>query len=222
MKTILSALFLCMTIYSIAQKDVTINTSRKNIVPQAVLDVESTQTLYAGQEYTFNVTTSGNYDIRITAQNAKIEFVELSKKMTGGLIYKVTPIAPGKLSMTVWNVIDAKTKCSLIGRNFDVIDYPVPPIQLSNQTGGQFIEQMQDSTNITCAYPREQGIFESYEIKSWKATIGDKTFTGEGSMLSEEIIQYINQVDNEFMHMVVELNKNKTGHQSSEAIYLIK
>lgn len=222
MKTILFSLILVATINSIAQNEVVINTSRKKVPLQAVLNLESTKVLYAGQEYTFSLTTSGQYDIRLTAQNAKIELIEDSKKSTGGLRYKITPIEPGKLPLTIWNVIDEKSNVSLSAYNFNVINYPVPPIQLSNHFGGQIIEQIKDSTNLLCAYPRESGIYDTYEIKSWKATIGDKTFSGIGSKLSGEIINYINQADNEFMHLVIELNENKTGHLLSEAIFLIK
>ena len=222
MKTILFSIVLLTAINSIAQNDVTINTSRKDVPLQAVLNIESSNVLFAGQGYTFNLTTSGQYDVRLTAENADIELIKESKKSTGGLRYKVTPIAPGNLSMTISNVIDEKSKVSLSAYNFRVIDYPIPPIQLYKHGGGQIIEQLKDSTKLICAYPSESGIFDSYEIKSWKASIGNKTFTGDGSLLSAEIINYINQADNEFIHLVVELKKNKTGHLSTEAIFLIK
>ena len=54
-----------------------------------------------------------------------------------------------------------------------------------------------------------------------KAVIGEKVFNGTGPLLSEELIQYVNQSKNEYMHLTAFLAKNKTGYVKSEAIYLI-
>lgn len=222
MEKIIYGIFLFLSINTLAQNDTTVNTSRDNPTLQAVLNVESKRILFAGQEYVFNLTTSGQYDIRITAKNAKVELIEESKRTTGGFRYKVTPINPGEMSMTIRNVINEKSQVSLLGQTYSVINYPTPPIQLVGADNGQILDTINDSTTIICAYPFEYGINDTYEVKSWTGKIGDKVYFGNGPLLSMELINYINQVDNEFLHLRVELFENKTGHNETEGVYLIK
>jgi hypothetical protein len=106
MKSLTYYFIIFFSLSSFAQNDTTVNTSRENVPLQAVLNIESGKTLFAGQEYTFNITTSGDYQLRLTSKNAKIHLIENSKKSTGGLRYSVTPIDTGKLSITIWNVIN--------------------------------------------------------------------------------------------------------------------
>lgn len=208
---------------SACSQDTTLITSRGGNIPlQAVLDIETSKILFAGQEYTFALTTSGNYDILLTAKNARIQFIEDSKKSTGGLKYTLTPIDTGTCSITIGNQIDEKRTVGLKMQMFNVINFPIPPIQVGRKKSGDIINMLKDSVEINCSYPKETGIYENYEVTKWEATIGEKTFSGIGTLLSEELIQYINQANNEYMHLTAYLFENKTGHLKSEAIYLIR
>lgn len=222
MKSIIvfSIILFSVNVYS---QDTTLITKRgENIPLQAVLDVEGSKILYAGQEYTFALTTSGNYDIRLTAKNAKVKLIENSKKSTGGFRYTITPIDTGTCSITIGNQIDEKRSVSLKMQMFQVVSYPIPPIQINGVSSGEIIKSIGERAQITCSYPKETGINENYEISKWKATVGDQSFSGTGSVLSEELVQYIKRIDNEYMYLMVDLYENKTNHFKSEGIYLIK
>lgn len=222
MKTLISLIIVLLSV-NLYSQDTTLITARgENFLLQAVLDIETTEILYAGQEYTFTITTSGNYDIRLTAKNAKVQFVEDSKKSTGGLIYTVTPIDTGSCSITIMNQIDEKRIVSLKMQKFNVINFPIPPIQIDSKKSGEIIDRLKDKVEITCSYPKETGIYENYEVLRWEAKIGEKTFNGKGTLLSKELINYINQANDEYMHLSIILADNKTGHLKSEAIYLIR
>lgn len=222
MKTIIIGIFTFLSFCSIGQIETKLTTSRKDFPLQAVVNLDVQNVLYKGQDYTFSITSSGDYDLRVTAKNAQIKLIEDSKKGTGGLRYTVTPIDTGECQIHVGNVIDEKRSVSLVMYFYKVINYPMPPLQLNEFQSGQIISQLSDSTELKCAYPKESGVFESYEIKSWEVEIGDKTFTGKGNFLSNELIQFVNQKENEFLHIKVNLFKNRTGYSISEGIYLIR
>lgn len=61
--------------------------------------------------------------------------------------------------------------------------YPIPPIHLIGLKTGQSINELADSTVIECSFPKEFGILDNYEIKSWIAVIGDIKFSGDGHLL---------------------------------------
>lgn len=217
---LMAGLFFSLT--SFAQNDTIVITSRKNVPPQAVLDLESSNILYAGQEYTFWVTTSGVYPLRLTVKNGKVRLDKSSKKTTGGLKYTFTPLEPGECSIGIGNQMDEKRSVGLKAYLFQVIDCPMPPLSLKGMPNSQIITDLKESTEIQCAFPKETCLHDSYEIKSWSATIGDKVFSGQGSILTEELIQYVNQVNHQYLHFEVLLSENKTGHLRSEGIYRIR
>lgn len=222
MKTLFKGIFILISFFSIGQNDTKLITSRKDFPLQAVIGLDALNVLYKGQEYTFSITSSGTYDISVTSKNAEIKLIDDSKKGTGGLRYLVTPIDTGECSISVGNYINETRSVSLVRYTYKVIDFPMPPLQINNIQSGQIITQLSDSTEIKCSFPELSGIFESYEIKSWEVIIGSKTFEGKGNLFTKELIQYINQTKKEFLHLKVKLLKNKTGHNSSEGIYLIR
>lgn len=206
-------------------QDTTVIISRnqnQQIPLQAVLELESVKTLFVGQEYTFNLTSSGYYDIRITTANASVKLIEESKKSTGGFRYSFTPKETGKCAIIISNQIDEKKVVDLKMQTFQVINYPIPPIHIQKISSGNSIMKLDNASEITCEYSKETGIFEKYEIISWEAIISEKTFGGNGTMLSKELIQHVNEVDHKYMRLTVFLKANKTGHLSSEGIYYIK
>jgi len=221
MKSILNYLFVLLSLNSFAQKKTSIITERKNTLLQAVLNLQSIHVLYAGQEYIFSTTTSHEHAVELKVENARVQFIENSLKTTGGLQYSVTPIDTGSCTIQIGNRIDKKTSVSLYAQTFKVINYPVPPIQLIGSSTGQIISNLRDSTKIECSYDPQTGIFDKYEILSWNAKIGDKIFSGKDNQLSKEFIEYVNHVKNEFLHLEVILDQNKTGHLKSKGIYLI-
>ena len=222
MKTLINSYFIFLSFCSIGQNETTLITSRKDFPLQAVVDLDVLNILYKGQDYTFSITSSGTYDLKVTAENGQIKLIEDSKKGTGGLRYTVTPIDTGECSISVGNYINETRSVSLVKYFYTVIDYPTPPIQIQGIQSGQILSQLSETAELKCAYPVESGIFDSYEIKSWEVIIGSKTFEGKGNLLSNELIQYINETEKEFLHLRVKLVKNKTGHISSEGIYLIR
>lgn len=197
MKLISVIIIMLFSISAYSQDTTLITTRGGNIPLQAVLDIETSKILYAGQEYTLTLTTSGNYDIRLTAKNARIQLIEDSKKSTGGLRYTVTPIDTGTCSITIGNQIDEKRTVSLNMQMFNVINFPIPPIQIGRKKSGEIINIIKNSVEINCSYPKETGIYENYEISKWEAKIGEKTFSGSGALFSEELIKYINQTNDE-------------------------
>lgn len=188
MKSIITFTIMLFSLSAYSQDTTVITTRGENIPLQAVLDVESSKVLYAGQDYTFALTTSGNYDIILTAKNARVQLIENSKKSTGGLRYTVTPIDSGTCSITIGNQIDEKRTVSLKMQMFSVINYPVPPIHINRMSSGEIIKTIDDSTQIVCSYPKETGIYENYDVSKWEATVGEKSFSGTGFLLSEELI----------------------------------
>ena len=221
MKMTLTFLTLNLMICVFSQ-DTTITTSRENIPPQAVIGFEDIKTLFAGQEYTINVSVSGDNPIVISAKNAEVKLIEDSKKSTGGLRYSITPIKAGTVSVTIgYKREDGKT-ISLLMRMFSVIDFPPPSIEINRLKSGSVIKKLSDSTEIKCLYPMNTGIQDNFEVKSWEIKTGKKIFKGTEAFLSEEFIEYFNNVNDEYIHLTVFLKGNRTEHQKTEAIYLIK
>lgn len=221
MKLLILGFFLLLSITSIAQEETKIITSRKDFPLQAVIGLDTPPVLYAGQEYAFCATSSGNFDLVVTTHNAKLKLIESSKKGTGGLVYILTPIDTGECTISVGNQT-AERHFSLVKYHYSVINYPVPPLHLNNINSGQIITNLDDLTTIECSYSKETGVFDTYEIKSWEASIGNKTFNGKGNMLSKEMIDFVNQTPYEFLHLKVELDENKTGHSISEGVFMIR
>jgi len=222
MKPLILCILIFFSISSFSQETVVI-TSRENVPLQAVMNIGAGNILYAGQEYTFTITTSGEYDIRLETTNVKVHLIEESKLRTGGLSYVITPIDTGWCSIGISNQIDENRTVGLKTHNFKVINYPVPPLRLKGiWWPSQIISNLKYPSEIQCAYNRETGIWDSYEIESWTAKIGNKKFSGQGSLLSEELIQYVNEVDNQYLHFKVVLCENKTGHLKSDGIYYIR
>lgn len=225
MKLIIYIIPFLFSINLFAQNDTTlITTSRNEEIPlQAVVNLASIHKLYAGKEYMFEILTSGYFDIRVTFKNAKVKLIEESKRQTGGLRYLVTPVEPGPLSISVFNVTDKGRQVSLLANSYWVSNSPPPNIRLTGLANSQIISNLKDSTTLQCSYPIGSGLFvKNYKVVKWSATIGDKNFTGEGDLLSKELIQYINNLEKGFLHLKITLDENNTGHLNSEAVYLIR
>lgn len=222
MKLISVILIILFSTSTYSQDTIIITARGENIPLQAVVNIEASKILYAGQEYTFVLTTSGHHDIHLTAQNAKVQLMEDSKKSTDGLRYNVTPIDTGTCSITISNQINEKRIVNLTMQMFSVINFPIPPIQIGGKKSGEIIHTLKDNLEINCSYPQETGINDRYEVTKWEAKIGEKTFSGNGTLLSNELIKYINQANDEYIHFIATLAENKTGHFKSEAIYLIR
>jgi len=218
-----SMVFFFLSFSSIAQTDTVVITSRKDVPLQAVLDIETSEVLYAGQEYVFRVTASGDYDLRLTVKNAIVQLSEESKRNTGGLTYTLTPIDTGECMIGISNQINETRTVGLKTQFFKVINYPVPPLKIGRVRSGEIINSLlNDSTEIICSYPDKTGVYDEYEVESWTVKIGDKGFSGTGSLLTKELIQCLNHTDNEFLLLEVILEQNKTGHLKSEGVYLIR
>ncbi len=221
MKLIILAVIVLLSNITFTQKDKVIITKRDEMPLKAVMNLSASRTLYVGQEYTLNVSVSGNQPIKLVANNAQIEIDESSKRNTGGLTYFVTPIDTGKVYISI-GIMAEKNSVSLLAQNYSAVNYPVPPIHLGGVSSGPIISTLNEVTELKCHYPMEQGIFETYKIVSWKATIGEREFEGNGNQLSQELIQFANEQQEAFLHIEVELAKNKTGHSKSEGVYLIR
>ena len=205
-----------------AQNDTTLITSRENVPLQAVADIQGIHILYTGQEYTFNLVTSGDYDIRITAKNARVSILEDSKKSTGGLRYKVIPVEPGECSILISNQINESRVVSLKKQVYFVMDCPMPPLYLNRIQSGQIINDLKDSVKIECHYPQEMGIDDNYTVESWSVDVGDKSFSGTGNLLSSDLIKYCRVNNDELLHIKAVLRANNTDHTRSEGIFILR
>jgi len=118
---------------------------------------------------------------------------------------------------------DKKTASGLLAKSFYAINYPMPAVFVSGIRSGEIIRELAESAEISCKYDPSSGIFEPYPIKSWKALLGSKEFSGVGTILPEEFIEAINHADsNDVLKLTVELGRNETGYKSSEAVFLLK
>ena len=68
---------------------------------------------------------------------------------------------------------------------------------------GEILTELKDSAVIECSYPLELGIYETYKVKSWTANVGNRTFSGDGDVISHELTKYINETKNLFLHLTV-------------------
>jgi hypothetical protein len=218
----ITILFILLSNFSFTQHDTTIVVNRDNIPLQAVLDIDGFRTLFVGQEYRINLTTSGNYPIKITATNAYVEFLESSTKRTGGLVYKLTPKDTGECKIAIYNVINESRTVNLTLNTYQVIKSPRPTIKLNQFESGQIINKIDDKVELTCSYPKETGIFDKFEIISWKLLINDKKFEGKGNTLTNEVLDFVKNNNDIFLHVQVNLGENKSGYISSESIYLVR
>ena len=67
------------------------------------------------------------------------------------------------------------------------------------------------------------GIYNSYEVLSWKIQLSDKVFKGNDFHLTNEVIQAINDSEvNSTLFIQVELAENKTGYTSSKGVFIIE
>lgn len=218
----ITTLFILLSTFSFSQNDTSIVVIRKDFPLQAVLDIDGFRTLFEGQEYRINLTTSGDFPIKIKTTNADVEFLESSKKSTGGLIYKLTPKDTGECTIAIYNVINESRTVNLTLNTYKVIKCPQPTIKFNQFENGEIINKIDDKIELTCSYPKETGIFDKYEILSWTILINDIKFDGKGSSLTNEVIDFLNKNNNIFFHILVNLKENKTGHRTSESIYLVK
>ncbi len=221
MKLITLAVIAILSNITFAQKDKVIITKRDEMPLKAVMNLSASRTLYVGQEYKLDVSISGNQPIKVSYKNAEIAIDVSSKRNTGGLTYFVTPLDTGKVYISI-GIMTEKSFVSLLAQYYDAVNYPVPPIHFSGVSSEPIISTLNEVTELKCHYPKEQGIFETYNIVSWKATIGERIFEGKGNLLSNELILFVNEQQEAFLHMEVELAKNKTGHSKSEGVYLIR
>ena len=207
---------------TLAQKDTTIITKRDSIhLLQGVVCANSEMVLYSGQKYHFSISVSTDLDIKVNAINANIEFVESSKRGTGGMQYIITPIDTGICRINLG--ARGERDYGLMSRYFNVINYPVPPVFIRDIQSGGVIDNLFDSTTFDCKYPMGSGIFESYAIESWIAKLNDKTFEGKGNYLSKELINEVNRCESQtYLLITLNLSKNQTGHRQTEGIYIIK
>ena len=152
-----------------------------------------------------------------------IVFDEGSSRGTGPMRYKLTPLDTGKCYVTIGVQLEEKRSVQLLRKSFNVINYPTPPIHISNSISGEVIGNLDDSTSIVCKYPTSSGVYDSFEIKSWKVQLGDKVFKGKGNLLTNEVMQAINDSEtNSTLFVEVELSENKTGYTSSKGVFIIE
>ena len=118
--------------------------------------------------------------------------------------------------------VDEERSVSLKMQSFQVKEYPAPTILFSKQNSGQILSELSDSTELICAIPWDAGIDNKFEIQSWEIKVGEKVFTGNGPLLTKELIEYFNQSNDEYVHVNVNLAHNKTGYKTAESVYLIR
>lgn len=217
-----TTLFLLNFFSFYSQKNNEIIISRENIPPKAVVELESSETIYVGQEYTISVGVSGDYDVNIEVENGEIIFDEQSKRHTGGLIFKLIPTDTGECYVQVRIMNENKIVASLISRLFRVEKSPQPTIFINSIQSGSIINEINSDTKITCKYPPVYGVFDSYEISNWNVNVGDKIFSGSGDHFTEELIKYIKETSISYLYINVELKKNKTKHYFTEGIFIVK
>lgn len=206
-----------------AQKSKTLWVDPEGIIVKGTAAVEAVQPLFIGQEYEFTIMSNhAEFDLIIDSENLKVVLDESSKKNTGGLIFKITPIDTGMCNIVLTLGKNKERKANLISRNFQAVKYPMPPVFIGNIRSGEIITKIDDSMELSCKYDPAYGIFDSYPIESWNAKLGNLSFSGTGTHLSKEFIEALNQVSaNEVLILTVQLSKNKTKYKTSEAVYLI-
>ncbi len=207
----------------LGQYDTTVVKSRNERIPlQAVVSFEAYSHLYKGQEYEFTITASGNYDLKISVDNAAIKLAHRGDKFTGGMRYLITPKDVGTCRMSVGVVTDENRNVSLLGKTYAVIDYPMPPVHLNQFTSGEVITELKDSLELKCNYLPTTGVFDKYPILDWKVSIDGEDFTGKGDYLTQEVIRRIKRCKSKTtMRIELSLENNQTGYASSEGVFII-
>lgn len=217
-------LMLCIftSIPSIAQKK-TLWVETVDVILQGTIGLSSYQDLYVGQEYHFTIfCNSKDFDLEITSENLEVAIVPGSNKRTSGLEFKIIPIDTGYcfIQLSVGN--DGKRVSSLISRTFYASHYPVPPVFISKIRSGGAIVDLDEDAKLSCSYDKSLGIFDGFSIRSWTAQLNEMKFSGEGNELSSELIEAVNQVDHGFLIVTVELESNRTGYSTSEAVFILR
>lgn len=218
---ILYTLIFIPTIF--AQKTKTLWVETTDVILQGTVGFSSSPELFVGQEYYFNIISNKkDFDLEIMSENLKVTLMPDSKKGTGGLEFKVVPIDTGEclIQLSVGN--DKKRACSLISRTFHASHYPMPPIFISKIRTGEIIPELTKNTELLCMYDRSLGIFKPFTINSWTAKLGEQEFSGNGTSLSNELIDAVNQTNDGFLVLKVELESNNTGYSTSEAVFIVK
>lgn len=194
------------------------------VILQGTIDISTKPELFVGHEYYFTMfSNKGSFDLEIKSENLKVTLDEETKKSTGGLGFTVVPLDTGECSIMLSVGNDNKRVSSLILRPFHASVYPMPPVFISSIRSGELIHELTETAKISCEYGMEYGIYESYPIKSWKATFGNIEFSGTGTTLSKELIDAVNQAPtNDVLRLTVELGENKTGYTTSEAVFILK
>ncbi|MGV3609445.1 MAG: hypothetical protein ACO1N0_00740 [Fluviicola sp.] len=217
---ILSILTTCTSVF--AQKSTTLWLNQEGIILKGTIDVQSVQPLFVGHEYEFTIMSNNSeFDLIIDSENLTVVLDEFTKKTTGGLLFKITPIDTGMCSLALTLGKNKERKASLISREFTAINYPQPPLFIGNHRSGESIVTIDENAELSCKYDPAYGIFKSYPVKTWKAKLGDLNFSGKGTKLSKDFIEAVNQFSGVLI-LTVELSKNETGYKEVEAVYLIK
>lgn len=220
MRHIILTIVLFMSLNCLGQKDTTVVISRENAPLQAVIDMDLGNTLFIGHEYTFTITTSGDFDIKMKVKNASAHIK--SKNGTGGFRCTLIPIDTGECTISVYNIINADRSVSLIMQYFNVVNFYPPSIKLNGVASGQVLNEIEDSVRIQCGYSQEMGFRNNYKIKSWSVKIDNKTFNGKGCFFTKELVQYVNKINDGLLHLTVELDENETGYLKSEGVYIVR
>lgn len=223
-----NALLLSILVSSIftafGQVKTTLITERDEMGPfKGTIGSDAYTELYVGQEYTFDILVNRNDDMKVYATNLEIVFDESSRKNSGAMRYKVTPIDTSKCSIGVGVQLEDGKSYYLLRKEFTATICPAPPIFISKSISGEAIGNLEDSTSLRCKFPTSSGIYDSYEVSSWKAKLGDKIFSGQGTYLTKEFIEAINTSEvNTPLFIEVALIENKTGHTSSKGVFIIE
>src|SRR5690554_5656381 len=201
---LLIIMFLGINVFLFSQIETKININQMGVITKASLNIDSKSRLFVGQEYTMLLNVNFKEDIVLDVKNAKILFIEGSKHNTGPLLFKITPLDTGKVTIDVGRHIDDENIPQLGHYFFQVRNYSMPPIYI-DESNQQFLNKLNEKSKITCHYPEEMGVFEEYAVESWEARVNEKTFTGKGNHFSEDFIKYINQVKDEALLLKLEL-----------------
>lgn len=196
----------------------------EDVILQGSISFESIPTLFVGQEYHFTIISNKKeYDLEIEYNNFAMSLDEYTKKGTGGLGFSVVPLDTGDCSIMVSVATNKKREATLVLKTFRAAAYTMPPVFISSYRSGEVIEQLPDSAQLSCKYGPEYGIFKDYPVTSWKATFGNNEFSGTGNTLSQQLIDAVNQSSTkEVLQLSVEVEENRTGFKTSEAVFIVK
>lgn len=196
----------------------------EGVVLQGNVDLNTNPELYVGQTYSFTILCSNHeWDLKIESENVSVKLNEKSKKSTGGLNFEVTPLDTGKCNLILYITNEKNKQVCLLSTYYHASTYPIPPVYIGKIRSGEIIDSLKEKTELTCKYDGGSGIFETYPILSWSADINNKKFSGTGNVLNNDLISEINNSgSNIALKLTVNLDKNKTGYEVSEAIFLIK